>query len=78
MNFTRTVDCPGNFCIISYEVIQMTEKERMIAELVRLLSGRSEREVELISRLVRDYITLVDENKNPGGSSTERVLKNTL
>lgn len=53
----------------------MTEKERMIAELVRLLSGRSEREVELISRLVRDYITLVDENKNPGGSSTERVLK---
>lgn len=56
----------------------MTEKERMIAELVRLLSGRSEREVELISRLVRDYITLVDENKNLGGSSTERVLKNTL
>lgn len=56
----------------------MTEKERMIAELVRLLSGRSEREVELISRLVRDYITLVDENKNPGGSTTERALKNTL
>ena len=62
----------------SYEVIQMTEKERMIAELVRLLSGRSEREVELISRLVRDYITLVDENKNPDVSTAERVLKNTL
>lgn len=56
----------------------MIEKERMIAELVRLLSGRSEREVELISRLVRDYITLVDENKNPDVSTAERVLKNTL
>ena len=56
----------------------MTEKERMIAELVRLLSGRSEREVGLISRLVRDYITLVDENKNPDVSTAERVLKNTL
>ena len=45
----------------------MTEKERLISELAELLSGRSELEIRRIIRLVREYLALVDENRDPPG-----------
>ncbi len=42
----------------------MTEKERLISELAGLLSDRSADEIQRIIQLVKEYISLVDENKN--------------
>lgn len=46
------------------EVIQLTEKERLISELAGLLSDRSADEIQRIIQLVKEYISLVDENRN--------------
>ena len=42
----------------------MTEKERLISDLAELLSDRSADEIQRILRLVKDYLSLVDENRN--------------
>ena len=42
----------------------MTEKERLISELAGLLSYRSADEIQRIIQLVKEYISLVDENRN--------------
>ena len=46
------------------EVIQLTEKERLISELAELLSDRSADDIRRIIQLVKEYILLVDENRN--------------
>ncbi|MDY4588367.1 MAG: hypothetical protein SPD47_07950 [Oscillospiraceae bacterium] len=45
----------------------MTEKERLISELAELLSDRSVDEIRRIIRLLTDYLSLVDENRNSSG-----------
>lgn len=45
----------------------MTEKELLISELAELLSDRSVDEIQRILRLVKDYLSLVDENRNSPG-----------
>ena len=53
----------------------MTEKERLISELAGLLSDRSADDIKRIIQLVKDYISLVDENRNsPEKSSGEISL----
>ena len=47
-----------------HEVIQLTEKERLISELAGLLSDRSADDIKRIIQLVKEYILLVDENRN--------------
>lgn len=47
-----------------HEVIQLTEKERLISELAGLLSDRSADDIKRIIQLVKEYISLVDENRN--------------
>lgn len=47
-----------------HEVIQLTEKERLISELAGLLSDRSADDIRRIIQLVKEYILLVDENRN--------------
>ncbi len=42
----------------------MTEKERLISELVELLSDRSADDIRRIIQLVKEYLSLVDENRN--------------
>ncbi len=42
----------------------MTEKERLISELAELLSDRSADDIRRIIQLVKEYILLVDENRN--------------
>lgn len=42
----------------------MTEKERLISELAELLSDRSADDIRRIIQLVKEYISLVDENRN--------------
>lgn len=42
----------------------MTEKERLISELTELLSDRSADDIRRIIQLVKEYILLVDENRN--------------
>ena len=42
----------------------MTERERLISELAGLLSDRSADEIQRIIQLVKEYISLVDENRN--------------
>ena len=42
----------------------MTEKERLISELAGLLSDRSADEIQRIIQLVKEYMSLVDENRN--------------
>lgn len=42
----------------------MTEKERLISELAGLLLDRSADEIQRIIQLVKEYILLVDENRN--------------
>lgn len=63
MTFTRTNDCPGDLYHY-HEVIQLTEKERLISELAELLSDRSADDIWRIIQLVKEYISLVDENRN--------------
>ncbi len=46
------------------EVIQLTEKEHLISEIAGLLSDRSADEIQRIIQLVKEYISLVDENRN--------------
>lgn len=46
------------------EVIQLTEKERLISELAGLLSDRSADEIQRIIQIVKEYLLLVDENRN--------------
>ncbi len=42
----------------------MTEKERLISELAELLSDRSADDIRRIIQLVKEYLLLVDENRN--------------
>lgn len=42
----------------------MTEKERLISELAELLSDRSADDIRRIIYLVKEYLLLVDENRN--------------
>lgn len=42
----------------------MTEKERLISELAELLSDRSADDIRRIIQLVKEYLSLVDENRN--------------
>ena len=42
----------------------MTEKERLISELAGLLSDRSADDIKRIIQLVKEYLLLVDENRN--------------
>lgn len=42
----------------------MTEKERLISELAGLLSDQSADEIQRIIQLVKEYMSLVDENRN--------------
>lgn len=42
----------------------MTEKERLISELAGLLSDRSADDIRRIIQLVKEYLLLVDENRN--------------
>lgn len=42
----------------------MTEKERLISELAELLSDRSADDIRRIIQFVKEYISLVDENRN--------------
>lgn len=42
----------------------MTEKERLISELAGLLSDRSADDIQRIIQLVKEYLLLVDENRN--------------
>ena len=42
----------------------MTEKEHLISELAELLSERSADDIRRIIQLVREYLSLVDENRN--------------
>lgn len=42
----------------------MTEKERLISELAGLLSDRSADDIKRIIQLVKEYMSLVDENRN--------------
>lgn len=45
----------------------MTEKERLISELAELLSNRSVDEIRRLIKLITDYFSLVDENRNSSG-----------
>ena len=47
-----------------HEVIQLTKKERLISELAELLSDRSADDIKRIIQLVKEYLSLVDENRN--------------
>lgn len=47
-----------------HEVIQLTEKEHLISELAGLLSDRSADEIQRIIQIVKEYLLLVDENRN--------------
>ena len=47
-----------------HEVIQLTETERLISELAELLSDRSADDIRRIIQLVKEYLSLVDENRN--------------
>lgn len=42
----------------------MTEKEHLISELAELLSDRSADDIKRIIQLVKEYLSLVDENRN--------------
>lgn len=42
----------------------MTEKERLISELAKLLSDRSADDIRRIIQLVKEYLSLVDENRD--------------
>ncbi len=42
----------------------MTEKEHLISELAKLLSERGADDIKRIIQLVKEYISLVDENRN--------------
>lgn len=42
----------------------MMEKERLISELAGLLSDRSADDIKRIIQLVKEYLSLVDENRN--------------
>lgn len=47
-----------------HEVIQLTEKGHLISELAKLLSDRSADDIRRIIQLVKEYLSLVDENRN--------------
>lgn len=47
-----------------HEVIQLTEKGHLISELAGLLSDRSADDIRRIIQLVKEYLSLVDENRN--------------
>ena len=42
----------------------MTENERLISEIAELLSDRSADDIQRIIQLVKEYLLLVDENRN--------------